>query len=162
MLGGAAVLDRKLNGRWTNACRPDFQAWYTAELLHRIDAVGEMTTAKLILATSPPAEYGTLGLPATHRQRTDCLNRMYESVLQQRPEVARLDLAGWLCPKGRDSCAKLRSDGVHFRGEGAVTLAKWLFPEILRLADAGHPGTTTTRLTPSSPTSRGSSSVRPR
>ena len=160
MLGGAAVLDRKINGTWTNACRPDFQAWYTAELLHRIDAVGAMTTAKLILTTSPPAEYGTLGLPPRHQDRTDCLNRMYESVLRERPSVARLDLEHWLCPDGRSSCAKLRSDGVHYRGEGAVTLARWLFPEVLKLAAAPPAGSATTTLNPE--ISRGSPSARPR
>lgn len=161
MLGGAAVLDRKIGGRWTNACRPDFQAWYTAELLHRIDVVATMTDAKLILATSPPAEYGTLGLPAGHRQRTDCLNRMYEQVLKERPSVARLDLEGWLCPRGPNSCAKLRSDGVHYRGDGAVTLARWLFPEVLRIVAAEPVGTgPTTTLRPGS--APGGSSVRPR
>lgn len=150
MLGGAAVLDRQLNGRWTNACQQDFHKWYASELLYRLDFVARSTNATVILATSPPAEYGTLGLPPEHQKRTDCINKIFDEVLAQRPEVVRLDLQGWLCPDGPRKCQPLRSDGVHYRGDDALTLARWLFPEILRLT-AEHPRQATTSSTTSRP-----------
>ena len=131
VLGASAVLDRKLNGTWTHACRADFDTWYHQSLLDRIDWTAAHTDATVMLTISPWAEYGTLGLPSDHQDRTDCLDRIYEKVLAERPAVVRVDLRDWLCPKGRRSCQPIRSDGIHYRGEGATTMATWLIPQVL-------------------------------
>jgi peptidoglycan/LPS O-acetylase OafA/YrhL len=132
ILGAAAVLDRRIDGAWRNACDPAFARWYSSELRARLDWAEQNTSATVMLATSPWAEYGTLGLPPNHQDRTDCLNAIFEQVLAERPEVVRIDLRAHVCPGGRRGCLPIRSDGLHYRGEGAAELARWLIPEILR------------------------------
>ena len=132
VLGASAVLDRRLNGAWTHACRADFDTWYHQSLLDRIDWVTSHSDTTVLLTISPWAEFGTLGLPTDHQSRTDCLNTIYEQVLTERPAVVRIDLRDWLCPKGRRSCQPLRSDGIHYRGAGADAAARWLIPEVLK------------------------------
>lgn len=131
LLGGAAVLDRRVDGRWTDACQDDFARWYTAELDTRLDWLARTAPATTVyLATSPRAEWFTMGYPLDHQDRTTCLNALYDEVAARHPGVRRLDAETFVCPDGPDECRPLRQDGVHYRGEGAVEFGRWALQQV--------------------------------
>jgi lysophospholipase L1-like esterase len=68
-------------------------------------------------------------------RQTDCLNRMYEGAAEAVGGVGVIDLHGLICADGRNCIRvidgiELRPDGLHFSGEGADVIARWLLLQL--------------------------------
>ncbi len=69
---------------------------------------------------------------------TGCLNAVHRRVAAEDPNVSVVDLGEFVCP--HDTCrenidgAELRPDGLHFEGDGAVVVSRWLTRQLLTVA----------------------------
>jgi peptidoglycan/LPS O-acetylase OafA/YrhL len=133
MLGQTTVLDRRVNDEWQGPCDAEFQAWYEPTVTARVEWLAANAPAPIYLAVTPWAAPAAVGIvPQDHLERTNCLNALYDRVRAAHPTVRRLDVASWLCPAGPESCAPVRSDGLHFSDEGALQLATWVRAQLTR------------------------------
>jgi len=141
LFGGFAYDEVLLGGRRRNACDPDFQKAYRAQLDTVLRTVGT-SGARVALVSAPPAVTPRItqivGADQIER-RTACMNALLRSSAADAPHVAFVDLAGWACPKGdcRDELdgVTLREDGIHFRHDGAKVAAAWLVPQLTKPTD---------------------------
>jgi hypothetical protein len=90
-----------------------------------------------VIATAPWSSIswvieGTPGLA----ERMACLNDQYREVADERDDVEIIDFASEICPSA-DRClteidgVDLREDTVHFRGDAAQLVARWIAPQLL-------------------------------
>ncbi len=67
-------------------------------------------------------------------ERQRCVNDVLRDVGAAGTGVTTIDLAEWVCPEGecRETVegAQLRPDGLHFTGEGAEIVARWMAPQV--------------------------------
>jgi peptidoglycan/LPS O-acetylase OafA/YrhL len=133
MLGQTTVLDRRVDDEWQGPCDAEFQAWYEPTVAARVEWLAANAPAPIYLAVTPWAAPAAVGIvPQDHLERTNCLNTLYDRVRATHPDVRRLDVAAWLCPQGPETCAPVRSDGLHFSEEGAVQFATWVRGQLTR------------------------------
>src|SRR5690606_1406530 len=105
------------------------------ELLASTGAVVDLVTAPT--ADIPPRD------PEVFHQRQRCINDVIEAVAEESPYAASIDLAEHVCPD--DDCrtrvdgTNLRADGLHFSGDGALLIARWLAPR-LKQVEVEAPG----------------------
>ena len=83
--------------------------------------------------------------PGQFDARQDCSNKVIGKVARARAEAGVVDLAHYVCPTD-DQCrlkidgVTLRIDGLHFRGDGAKLVSRWLVPRVLSAAGAAGSG----------------------
>jgi len=120
-----------LDGESVRACTPAYDDVYRrriGDLLDRLGAGG----ARVGLVNLPHS--GETSLPVEgSEERIDCVNRLVDELVAERPFARVLDLDGFLCPEGPGSCreeidgATIRSDGLHLDpGPGGVAVSRWL------------------------------------
>jgi peptidoglycan/LPS O-acetylase OafA/YrhL len=94
------------------------------------------------LLASPDVEFGRVdgrdpprSLPESDPDRMERFRDIVREVAAAHDRVGVVDLASYLAD--HDDERRLRPDGVHFTDAGALEVADWLAPEILRVAPAG-------------------------
>ena len=137
MIFGASGLDRQFDGEWLRPCDARYNAWFQASIeanMRALQAVG----ARVWIALAPYNRHLSVASPeaqAIADRQTDCLNRMYEGAAQAVGGVGVVDLEALICPEGT-TCIRvidgieLRPDGLHFAGEGADVIARWLLLQL--------------------------------
>jgi hypothetical protein len=135
VLGAWDAADRRVEGRWANPCTPGFAGRYEQRVTEAVRVLGA-TGAKVAIALVPYLRSAVITADRSEGdRRVDCMNAVFRRVAASNPEVALVDLAGFVCPR-RDSCreriggATLRPDGIHYDGPGGSALARWLVPQL--------------------------------
>jgi peptidoglycan/LPS O-acetylase OafA/YrhL len=144
------VADRRIPGsdEWVHIGEKGYDDYLRKEMEDVIDAVASegMTVVWL---TSPDLDWHQLDPPVDERPpefdpaRMALYNDMIRELAAQHEGVVVVDLAAHAAELGPEKMAELRFDGVHFDDAGALEIAQWLGPEILKAAAAEHPPATT-------------------
>lgn len=119
-------------GEWLHPCTAAYDQWYQRGLQRAIDVLGADGATVAIVT---PA-YARSFTSEVRYERTDCVNAINRSVAAERPEAILVDVARHVCPSTPSSCRReingveLRSDGLHYRDEGARLMARWILDEI--------------------------------
>jgi peptidoglycan/LPS O-acetylase OafA/YrhL len=137
--GYVGIVPAEVDGREVDACDPAYDDLWAERLTEAVDTLSA-TGATVVLSSSPTAadEVFKGEDPATFDAQQRCNNEVIEAVAAEHPRAAFVDLAGYVCPP--EGCqveidgVKLRGDGVHYRNEGAETIARWLVPRVLEAA----------------------------
>jgi peptidoglycan/LPS O-acetylase OafA/YrhL len=129
------------DGRYIDVCSSAFHDWYVGLLEADARAYAKVG-AKLALVTAVPSdptpdpERDTGTTRARYLASVACGNRVLHDVAEAMPQTVRVvDLEAHLCP-GADDCERevdgvvLREDGSHFRGRGAVIVARWILGQL--------------------------------
>ena len=139
--------EREIDGAWLRPCDPAYDAAYRRDLESILRELAALGTEPLVVTAAPPVmedlsstfidlfqEGPDHDLGAMFERRMECQNRVRRQAAGA-AGVDVVDLESWVCPGGR--CRRevhgqpLRSDGIHFRGRGAIEAASWLLEEIL-------------------------------
>lgn len=136
--GNAGDGEREFDGRWHGTCTDSFARWLADELVDAARVLGAQG-ADVVVTTVPYPRFPFLDHSLD--PSTDCMNRIITSApasittpAASSGSVRVVDLARWVCPSA-DSCItvvdgdRLRPDGVHFEGSGAVRALDWLLRE---------------------------------
>ncbi|MFN8018202.1 MAG: acyltransferase family protein [Acidimicrobiales bacterium] len=136
----------ELDGRWSMPC----QEVYLRALRDRLDAVvGDLRAsgAPVVLVTAPGTSVSWIleRVAPGMDERVRCTNQVLEDLARDTPGVSVVDLASYVCPTGQDckthiGDADLRPDGLHFQGDGAAAINRWLVPRVLAAARDGRGG----------------------
>ena len=127
----------RIDGRWQMPCEASYLAAYKRKVNDLIDDL-QVTGKPVVLLTAPGTSLSWVlervkpGMP----ERVACLNRLLVDIADSRPQVSVVDLAGFVCPPDQPCLQEadgvnLRTDGLHFRDEGAAYVNRWLIPRVL-------------------------------
>ncbi|MCB1039796.1 MAG: acyltransferase [Acidimicrobiales bacterium] len=130
----------ELDGRWAMPC----EETYLEALRDRVQGLVDELHAgggQVVLITAPGSDLSWLleRVPPGMDERVACTNHVLEEVAATTPNTSVVDLASFVCPPGEE-CEQevdgvdLREDGLHFQGEGARYINRWLVPEVLAAA----------------------------
>lgn len=114
-------------------CDSEYLDWYANALNDEITGLSATGATVVIIGLAYP-RYGGTTTP-TADDRVDCLNPVIEKVVESRDDAVMSRLDRWVCPS-RDNCiAKLdgvllRTDGMHFEGQGGTIASRWLLDEM--------------------------------
>ena len=142
LLSGAwDTYDMNVGGRSLEFGTPETDDYVLAGLESVVDVVTSKG-ARVALLTTPYPEKRDLALDGrTNRvdpTRIDALNRLYRKVAEERPDkVVIVDLGGYLDSMGNPDeidGVDLRLDDLHFTPAGSDIIARWLSPQLLRIA----------------------------
>jgi hypothetical protein len=142
IVGRWELMDRVLEGRWTQIGDPVFDAYINAELETGI-ATAASTGAKVALCTTPYYQRGTRpdgGIwPEDDPARVDRMNQLFRDAVARHPgQVSLVDFGGRMSPGGHleqvIDGVKVRSDGVHVTREAGPYLAPWFLPQLHSIA----------------------------
>jgi peptidoglycan/LPS O-acetylase OafA/YrhL len=131
-LGDAGDGEVEYRGAWVHACMDAYDRWYRQSLQRAVDVLSA-DGATVAIVTPAYSRNNTLEV---RYERTDCVNAINRSVAAERPEAILVDVARHVCPTTPSSCRReidgveLRSDGLHYRDEGARLMARWILEEI--------------------------------
>jgi lysophospholipase L1-like esterase len=140
------VADRQIPGsdEWVHIGQPVYDDYLRKEMEDVVDAVtAEGMT--VVWLTAPDLDWRQIDPPVDEQPpefapaRMALYNDMIREVAAAHEGVVVVDLAAHAAELGPEKMAQLRFDGVHFSDDGALEVADWLGPEILRAADAEHP-----------------------
>jgi lysophospholipase L1-like esterase len=140
--GGTGIGERLVGDRWLRPCTPEFDEVLAADLTRAIRQFEQAGSRTVIVMAPPPRavdvpprfrELWGLGeqdsLERTLVERTHCQSRVRRQVAAT-TGAALVDLGQLTCPGGRCpedvAGVRLRPDGIHFEGEGAIVAADWL------------------------------------
>lgn len=128
LVAGQTLGDWLIDGRWTHLCEDDYDRWYGDQLARGVTTLSA-TGARVVIAGPPP-----LLLPSpTINERLACMRTVEQQVASQ-ANVAMIDLTKLVCPHRRCLSevdgSTLRPDGLHFQGEGADVVTRWLVPQL--------------------------------
>jgi hypothetical protein len=141
--GNAAGFERfKLGGEWLAACDAAYRRWYRGAMV---------PVVRHAVESGAVVQFATLAYPVGRdladdaRRQIDCMNRLNDDVAREVSGVGRIDLGGWVCPRG--NCIEefeghpLRADGIHFGrkpltfgGPAGEHVALWLVNQAVREA----------------------------
>jgi len=132
-VGRHEVLDRVLEGRWTNILEPDHLYYVRAELELAIRVAGS-DGARVVLLTSPG--FSTGPWPENEPERVARFNALAVE-LAAAHGATLIDLGGRASPGGGYSAVvegvALRAGGVHYSRAGVAWIGEWLLPQLRRL-----------------------------
>jgi hypothetical protein len=140
LLFGGVQWDAKIDGTWRSPCDPEYQDLYRERVGRAVELIQGRNTP-VVIVKPPPVVSDILrdkkGL-TDGVARAACTWEALAPVLA-RPGVHVVDLDAHLCdPKGHcdkdHTDADNRFDGIHFEGDDAVRVARWLIPEVLEAA----------------------------
>ena len=127
---------------WTTIGEPAHDAETTQRLTEGLDVLSDNLPVVIVM-TSPYIEPGRLNgrspakqQPDADHARMDRLNEIITKVASAYPNVAVVDLAGWIEESGRDS--ELRPDGIHFTDKVARELGPEFAATAQRVLDVAH------------------------
>lgn len=134
----------EVTGRWVKPCDPDWLALYEARIS---EVVRDLRSAgsTVVLATAPGSDTGFIldRVAPGMARRVACVNDVYRRIADREPGVSLVDLARFICPAGQQCLVRgpggenLRPDGLHFDGDGARYVNRWLIPRVLRWRGKG-------------------------
>lgn len=130
--GGAFLYGIHVDGRWTEACHPEWTRHFEENLQASL-AGRDFTRTFLATVPYPVGRYDK----RSYRDQVDCINRSIRAAAARHPTLKLLELGEIICPEGvckrsLDGIA-VRPDGVHFDIDGSRAIAG----EILRRIE--HP-----------------------
>jgi lysophospholipase L1-like esterase len=137
MVFGGSGLDRQFGDQWLRPCDVAYNAWFQTAMESDLRAL-QAQGARIWVALAPYNRHASVSAPdaqAEADRQTDCLNDMYAGAARAVGGVAVIDLRGLICAD-RASCIteidgiELRPDGLHFAGEGADIIARWLMEQL--------------------------------
>jgi hypothetical protein len=142
LLGDAGAIQGSRGDGWHSPCDATYRRW-TVDALDRARATLTSTGARFVLATAPISlsSYAVGAFDASQ-----CQNATIRQYAARHPGVGLLDLQRFICPTGPNRCVTrlhgvlLRPDGLHYRGESALIVAKWLTAELGRIGALGPIG----------------------
>ena len=121
---------------------PEHDAETEQRLTEGLDALTEKLPVVMVM-TSPYIEPGRLNgrspakqAPDADHARMDRLNEIIRKVAARYPNVAVIDLAGWIEASGRDD--ELRPDGVHFTDKVAKEVGPQFAATAQRVLDVAN------------------------
>jgi len=122
----------EIGGQWVDNCDPAFADWYLGAYDRALRTLTS-TGAQVVVTTAP---YTNNPFQVNPDEHTDCRNKLIRKAVDRVPDARYIDLAKWLCRDNgdcdlQDQDYKLREDGLHFSGPGAVFVGRWLMPQIL-------------------------------
>jgi len=132
LLLGATHIGGTRGDGWVKPCDALYKEW-TSQALG--DAEGVLTSQGARLLISTTAYSPLFGLTPEVVPLTKCQNAAFERYSKQHPEVGLIDFAKRVCPK-YDDCqtiergVKLRPDFLHYQGEGARLIMRWVIPQL--------------------------------
>ncbi len=121
------------SGQWMEECDAGYTRMYRERLelaVRRFEAKG----VEVALVNSPYGQYETDDAHQPERRRVDCVNRTVKEVARS-TSAQLIDLRRYVCPDA-PACLdqidgkQLRPDAVHFRGEGAQVIGRWLLSQL--------------------------------
>lgn len=131
LLGASHVGGNRGDG-WRKPCDALYKDWASQGLA---DAERVLTSqgARLVITTnaySPLYGYTPEVIPLTK-----CQNATFKRYAKQHPEVGLIDLADRVCPEYNDCQAvergvRLRPDYLHYTGDGALLITRWMIPQL--------------------------------
>lgn len=142
LFGVYPLFSVEIDGRRYGSCDAGYHRAYRARLAENARVL-TARGATLVIATTPTTDNGFVrdDIPDVD-QRVACSNADVKAAARADPShIKVVDLGGFVCPK--DQCkdvvdgAKLRPDGLHFKGPGAEYIARWITPEVLKAAGRG-------------------------
>ncbi len=116
---------------WVQPCSAEFAQMYRDALDEQVATLGA-TGARVVLTTSA-YQLSVYDSPEV-RLGAECANSLLRDYGNSRSGIRVVDLARLVCPRF-DFCRDqidgvvLRPDGVHYRGEGAKFIARWLLDQ---------------------------------
>ena len=139
VLFGGAQWDAKIDGTWRHPCDPEYQQLYRTRVAAAVAKAGA-AGGPVVIARPAPVIAERVKSAKGLDDGADRANCLWDAVkpLLDDPKVSAIDLRGQTC-RDDDHCddAKVdaaRSDGIHYRGDGALALAPWFVPEVLKAA----------------------------
>ena len=137
---GGVQWDAKIGGSFASPCDPSYQRLYLQRMEKVVAEVGAAGTAVVVVRPAPiidPSVTDATGL-SDGAERADCAWHAIEPVLLRRG-VSTVDLQSHFCSDsnhcdGWGGDHANRSDGIHYTGLAARSLANWLIPAALHAA----------------------------
>lgn len=145
MLLGASHIGGNRGGGWVKPCDALYKEW-TSQALADAERVLTSQGARLLISTT--AYSPLFGFTPEVVPLTKCQNATFAEYAQQHPEVGLIDLAKRVCPK-YDECKaieqgiRLRPDFLHYQGEGALLITRWMIPQLGLPKNPQPPSTST-------------------
>lgn len=135
-VGRHEVLDRQLDGQWTNILEPAYAAYVRTELDTAV-AIAGANGREVVLLTAPYFHASSADRPEDDPARVDRFNQILTDVASGQDGVHVIDLGGRASPGGAYSEVvegiRIRSDGVHYNAAGSAWAVKWLLPQLAQL-----------------------------
>lgn len=133
------------DGRVLSWGSPEYEAWLLTQIDETVRALAVGSSRVGIIDDTCNSVYGdsvvaeNLNNPA----RTNRLNQLLRSYIDQHPQVSYLDLSSWDCGATQEETAEKardrKIDGLHYSPAGAAQAWEWLSPQI-RAALEGNGG----------------------
>jgi hypothetical protein len=135
MFGGPPPVQRDIPGGWAGPCDASFIQWYSKNVSDAIDIL----SAKGAMVFVAPSAYSRFPFMDFTKldPLTDCQNKTYDDVVKTKPRARILPIDSFVCPT-RETCADqmdgitLRDDGVHYTGDAALFMARWVTGQMLQ------------------------------
>lgn len=131
VLGGGYFAPVKIGDTWRKCCEKEWDEAYEKELTRQIRLMSA-AGARVIVTVVPYPVGGWRGKGLN--EKIDCFNALLKRAADAVPGTSILDLKTELCPSGQckmeDKGAPIRPDGMHFQGEGAENIARWVLEQI--------------------------------
>ncbi len=140
VLFGGAQWDAKIDGAWRHPCDPQYKQLYRTRVTAAVARAGAGGGPVVVARPAPVIAKqvtSTTGLD-DGAERANCLWDALAPLLG-RPGLSTIDLRDPTC-RDDDHCDEegdvvaARSDGIHYTGEGALSLAPWFVREVLKAA----------------------------
>ncbi len=135
IFGDIHVTDYKFADGWATPCEQKFRVNYRRALddaVRRLSAGG----AKVVLTTAAYSRFfASDAFNQAIQRATQCSNMIVRHYAASHHAVGFIDLNRFICPAS-STCltqldgSELRSDGVHYRGQGAQKVAAWMLNKI--------------------------------
>jgi peptidoglycan/LPS O-acetylase OafA/YrhL len=149
LVGAWDILDREVDGHLVKFGSVE----YDTSFLHQLDDATNLlgsTGAKVVVLTTPFFSRPDLAVqtgrqwPEYEPWRVDRINALYRDFLANHPgRYDMIDLNKFVSPQGKYTATMngevIRDDGVHFSEAGAVTVTKWLVPQLDDIVAGGNP-----------------------
>ena len=136
--GALPIGDVKIDGAWYHACDAPYQETLTEkyesllQAAHDAGTVPALTT--VVHSTNPFRD------PKAN-DYVDCANEVIRSVVEADPDAVLVDLDAFVCPPSgcleRIDGQIVRTDSVHFKGEGGRIAAQWYVADALERTGFG-------------------------
>jgi peptidoglycan/LPS O-acetylase OafA/YrhL len=135
MFGGPPPVQRDIPGGWAGPCDASYNQWYTKSVSDAVDIL----SSKGAMVFVAPGAYSRFPFMdfAKLDPLTDCQNKVYDDVVKTKPRARILPIDSFVCPT-RGTCAQqmdginLRDDGVHYTGDAAKFMARWVTGQMLQ------------------------------
>jgi peptidoglycan/LPS O-acetylase OafA/YrhL len=134
MFGGPPPTERDIDGGWYGPCSAQYDQWFSQNVGDAIDLLASRG-AMVFVAPAAYARFPFMDFSKLD-PLTDCMNRDIDGVVRTHPKSRELPIDKFICP-GRDDCVEfkdgvnLREDGIHYTGDGAVYMSRWVTAQMV-------------------------------